>query len=868
MLLKLIKRFLFLIFGGVTLGAISTFSLYLYIEKDLPNITSVKDYQPSIPSIIFDRNGKKIREMGSENRAIVKIEDVPKKIINSFLAAEDSNFYHHFGIDPLGIARAFIANLKAGKVVQGGSTISQQVAKSFLISKERSLVRKIKDIFLAYKIEQFLTKDEILYLYLNQVYLGGGYYGIKEAFEGYFGKRLEEVTIAESAMVAGLLVAPSRYSPYSNPKYAYMRQGYVLTRLLADNLITQEEFDSAKNESIKYHKKKKTNQVGAHFVEFIRKEVVSRLGEERLLRGGLKIITTLDYNLQNISEQAIDNGVLEIDRRQGYTGALGNLETNVEQEDFISKSQAKFKEDHSKFFVIDGTYNRKLELDSLFDDPSILYGDREFISYIKNSEFHKAYVTEVDDTKGVAFVNFLGLSGFIALDDMSWAKMRNLQTSTYWKQPLRNVSEILKKGDVVLVKYISDSVSGLELVNKELKEYILKKSEPYLQFQLFQKPEVQAASITLDPQTGEVYSMVGGNKFNPSYFNRAIQSKRQPGSALKPFVYAHALENGYTNSTILYDTPESLSAGVSDFNWKPRNYDGKYMGPITLRRSLELSRNVPTIKLASELGVDNFIEYLNRIGLQGDYKNDLSTTLGSGAISLENLTLGYSIFVNGGTKKKSKYLLSITDYLGNNYKEEFKDLISNLDTNNENNVLGDIDSVTDVMASDIPLDNVYDIKNSYLMRKLLQGVIQNGTGKKARNISPSLGGKTGTTSDYIDAWFIGFSSRLVTGVWVGFDDNKTLGWPESGSKAALPIWIDIMKSGINLYPDNEVTLPLGMVNVLIDRDSGRLASANTVDPILEIYVEGTEPGSSNFNQLEETNQKNGASTEDDFYDLR
>ena len=289
-----LKRIFYLVSALSFLGFVAIISLYLYVEKDLPtNHIKLRIIKSSIPSIIYDRHGKKLREMGSENRAIVQIKNVPKRIINSFLAAEDSNFYNHIGIDPLGIARAFIANLKAGRVVQGGSTISQQVAKSFLISKERSIVRKIKDIFLAYKIEQFLTKDEILYLYLNQVYLGGGYYGIKEAFQGYFGKTLEDVTIAESAMVAGLLVAPSRYSPYANPKYAYRRQGYVLSRLLADGLISKEEFDNAKNESIKYHKRKKSSYVGHHFIELIRKEVVKRLGEERLLRGGLKIITTM-----------------------------------------------------------------------------------------------------------------------------------------------------------------------------------------------------------------------------------------------------------------------------------------------------------------------------------------------------------------------------------------------------------------------------------------------------------------------------------------------------------------------------------------------------------------------------------------------
>jgi len=865
--MNLFKKLFFVFIFCFFLGASGLVGLYLYIEKDLPKITSVEDYQPSMPSVIYDRNGNKLKEMGSENRAIVKIENVPKRIINSFLAAEDSNFYSHIGIDPLGIARAFIANLKAGRVVQGGSTISQQVAKSFLISKERSIIRKIKDIFLAYKIEQFLTKDEILFLYLNQVYLGGGYYGIKEAFQGYFGKELSEVTIAESAMVAGLLVAPSRYSPYSNPKYAYMRQKYVLSRLLADNLISEEEFNQASNESIKYHKRKRVRSLGSYFIEFIRKEVVDRLGEDRLLRGGLKIYTTMDSSLQKASESAVNAGVLEIDKRQGFEGPIKNLSSNNEKEKFILNEKTEFKEEFSNYFVIDNEFNRKLELENLFEPGENLMTNNDFINFLKGDKYFKVYVTKIDDINGLVFVNFLGLEGFIPLDDLKWAKGRKLQTSTYWKQPLKRISEILNIGDVVHVKYVANSIDGL-LVDKVLGKTLSEMSQPFLQFSLFQKPLVQASSITIEPYSGEVLSMVGGHKYYPSFFNRAVQSKRQPGSALKPFVYALALENGYTNASILYDTPESLSAGVSDFNWKPRNYDGKYMGPITLRRSLELSRNVPTIKLASELGIESFINFLNKIGLEGDYNNDLSTSLGSGAVSLEKLTLGYSLFVNGGQKKSTKFLIDVKDYLGNDYRETFKDLIVDKDDEINLDEIAEIKVFPTAEAQAQNKTSVFDRRNSYLMRSLLQGVIQNGTGKKARGLARSLGGKTGTTSDYIDAWFIGFSSRLVTGVWVGFDNNKTLGWPESGSKAALPIWIDIMKEGVKSYPDKEIPLPAGIVNVAIDRDSGKIASSSTDDPFFEVFVEGTVPSFSDSGDLGDSSPQIKSISDEEFYDLR
>ena len=850
--------------GGLALVA----SLYIYVEKDLPKINSVKDYEPNIPSIIYDRNGVKLRELGKENRSIVKIADVPNRIINSFLAAEDSNFYHHIGIDPLGIARAFIANLKAGRVVQGGSTISQQVAKSFLKSKERSIIRKIKDIFLAYKIEQRLSKSEILFLYLNQVYLGGGYYGIKEAFRGYFGKDLDEVSIAESAMVAGLLVAPSRYSPYSNPKYAYRRQKYVLNRLLADKLISKNEYEDAISESIRYQKRKKREQVGSHFVEFIRKEIVNRLGEDKMLRGGLKVYTTMDSALQIASEKAINDGVLEIDRRQGFVGVRENLSSEEELNDFIQKTQKKFVDKFSEFFVIDKDFRRRLELDSLFEDKLNLLNDQRFISSLEKGNSFKACVTEIKDEEGIVFVNFLGLDGFFTIQDIEWARNRDLKTTKNWKQPLKVISEVLKIGDVIDVVYVGNSLKGLE-VNETLRSFLKDQARPFIQLSMFQKPLVQSASITIDPNSGEVYSMVGGNKFFPGYFNRAMQSKRQPGSALKPFVYALALKNGFTNASILYDTPESLSAGVSDFNWKPRNYDGKYMGLITLRKSLELSRNVPTIKLVSKIGVENFISFLNSIGLDGDYNNDLSTSLGSGAISLEKLTLGYSIFVNGGKRKKSKFLLKVTDHHENDYAEIFKDILyKNDDGVIELDAFSDFKLPNDANDQSKNDDIVFDPKNSFLMKSLLQGVIKSGTGKKAKSLGGSLGGKTGTTSDYIDAWFIGFSSKLVTGVWVGFDDNKTLGWPESGSKAALPIWMDIMRNGLKRYPEKDNPLPEGIVNVLIDKETGRLASSGSSNPYFEIFIEGTEPGSSNSGALEVDSREKQPVVDDEFYDLR
>jgi penicillin-binding protein 1A len=817
------KLLILIVFLSFSLVA-SLVSGYLVIEKQIPEINSVSDYSPSLPTKIYDRNGVLLRKLGTEEREIVAIDRVPKKVLNAFLAAEDSSFYEHSGVDLFGIARAFIANLKAGKVVQGGSTITQQVAKSFLDNKERSIIRKLKDIVLASKLEKKLTKDEILFLYLNQVYLGGGYYGIKAAFKGYFGKELSEVTHAEAAMVAGLLVAPSKYSPYRNPKYAYLRQGYVLKRLFENGMITKGEHDEAKEENIKYNIKHASKEISFHFEEKIRQELLKVFSMNEILRMGLEVVTTLDSRLQQKAQQAVDMGVVEIDKRQGFDREGVEKIPQESFESYIDKNFKKALKAESNFFSInkenfERDYENKFE-SKLIDNDSDSYKEALNIvqGHILKNRLNKGLVVEVNDE--FAAINVSGVKGEIYLEKLNWAKSRLVDSKPQWRSSPDTIKEVLEVGMIV-------DVSVSELNNT-------------LNFTLFQTPKVQGAVVAIDPNSNHVLAMVGGSTYINSHFNRALQSVRQPGSAFKPFVYAAGIKHGFTPGTLLIDSPESLNAGDHSIHWKPRNYDGKYLGPITLRTSLEKSRNVTTIKLAKKMGVKFLGKFLSELDFDIADKKDLSIVLGSRGLTLFSLVKKYSHFVTENVPEDAEYFISVKDSNGLDLSDKFlkkvSEPINQLELSNTSNerINNEIENEKKIGLSD---------QERYIIRNLLRGVIQNGTGRKAKSLSKLIGGKTGTTSDYIDAWFVGFSNNLVLGVWTGFDENTSMGYGESGGKAALPIWIDVMKSHLSLFgEEQDDEAPEGIVNVLINKETGKLAELSTSNPFLEAFVEGTEPG--------------------------
>jgi penicillin-binding protein 1A len=906
---------------GIIAGVVGT-SILIYFSFGLPQISTLNDYNPAVPSKILSKDGTVLVELGRENREVSDFKEIPKRVVDAFLSAEDDSFYEHTGVDYMGVLRALFANLRAGRVVQGGSTITQQVAKSLLLSRERSISRKIKDFLLAQKIEEKFSKEEILYLYLNQVYLGGGYYGVKSAFRGYFDKELGEATIAEASMVAGLLVAPGKYSPYINPKRARIRQQYVLKRMNATGKITKEEYENAIKEQIKFRIRKASPFKAGHFTDWVRQRVVALVGEEAFLTQGYTVQTTLNYQLQEVAEKQVEKTVKDVDKRQGFKGVKENI-AQEKREEFRQTFLEKFYKSESNYFTIDSANQKVYEISlspeelmgmaSFRDEFRKVVKNKRFVAgthpesvfkeYLKKGETYSALVTSIDDWARIVYVDIGGVSGIIPYDGFRWAHERKISENREFYPYITKPSTILKIGDLVSVEFVKNNQKLINHSFKGFRDYVLKRSpkvkkeilsQRYAQFILDQQPDAQGALVSLSPSSGEMVSLVGGVDFAKSQFNRALQSKRQPGSAFKPILFAAALENGYTPATIIIDSPETLGGVDESLNWKPRNYDGKFKGPVTFRNSLEQSRNVPTIKIASELGVKTVLDFVERIGLNAKLDEDLSLALGSFGVTLLDIVSTYGIFPNGGQKVTPKTIISITDRFGNAvaFDESYEDLKSKLSTDKEEKLKKEeeisekpveektTDEIKDESAEPAVKEEkknpfllalggnqVYDPRLSYLMTNILRGVVLHGTGRRARSVSSFLGGKTGTTNNYVDAWFIGFSQNLVTGVWTGFDENQTLGWGETGAKAALPIWAEFMREGIKKYGEYDFRPPLGIVNVFIDKDTGRPTSSGAEGSFLEAFVEGTEPGSE---PLTDTNDQEDAVNgpileEDDFY---
>ncbi|MFT6068641.1 MAG: penicillin-binding protein 1A [Bacteriovoracaceae bacterium] len=911
----LYKAFGVLVALGV-IGGVFGVSIIVYFSFTLPKISSLNDYAPPITTQILSKDGTVLANLSKEKREIVELDDVPPLIIDAFLSAEDSQFYEHQGVDYLGVARAMVANIKAGKVVQGGSTITQQVAKSLLLSHERSFTRKIKDFLLAQRIEKKLSKKEILYLYLNQVYLGGGYYGVKTAFKGYFGKELSEATVAEAAMVAGLLVAPGKYSPYINPSRAKTRQGYVLSRMKANQKISEEDYKQAIEEKIKYRLRKSSYFKAGYFTDWVRQRIIEKVGEKNFLENGFRVVTTLDWELQKIAEKEIQEGAKAIDKRQGFKGPLSHLDSDEAMREFFKKQREEHYSDNSNFFEVGEDYNKVFELN--FDPNEInaveervnsikekvsykrfepgYSKDDPFLQQIKEDENYKAVVLKVLDPERVVIVSIAGVTALMGYEQFNWAHERIIQEERHFYPYVTRPSTILKRGDVVLVKVLKKKVSLQETMTKASfdkrlkshKDYKVIKKEKYLLCLLDQEPDAQAALVSITPSNGEIISFVGGYDFGKSQFNRAIQSQRQPGSSFKPLLFAAGLENGYTPATIIIDSPEALGGYDASLNWKPRNYDGKFKGPITFRNSLEQSRNIPTIKIAEKLGVEKVVDFVDRIGFKASLDKDLSLALGSFGVTLMDMVTTYGIFPNGGRLIKAKSILSVTDRYGETYLFEQDEIPAEKKPEEEEVVV--VQPTPEVTPDLVVAEGeeakteepkikvnpfleglgpvqVYDERLAYIMSNILKGVVLNGTGRGAKSVSHYLGGKTGTTNSYVDAWFTGFSSNVVTGVWTGFDDNKTLGWGETGAKSALPIWKNYMAAALKRFGEHDFKPPLGIVNVLIDKDTGRVSKASNSRSFMEAFVEGTEPGRQEEEKLdtEGSNQNTQFFEEDDYY---
>lgn len=886
------------------IGGVFLLGIVIYISYDLPQLNSLSDYSPPIPSKIYSKDGFLLMELSREKRELATIEEIPQKVIDTFLAAEDDNFYNHTGIDYKGIMRAMLINIKAGRIVQGASTITQQVAKSLLLSNERTFTRKIKDLILAKKIEEKLSKEEILFLYLNQVYLGGGYYGVKSAFRGYFDKELSEATTAEMALVAGLLVAPGKYSPYVNPDMAKKRQRYVLGRLYKTEKISKEEYDAAIAEPIKIQIRKGTPFKAGYFTDWIRQRLIKHFGKEDFLTNGYEVVTTLDWSLQEKAEVEVLNGVKEMDKRQGYKGVLGHLDSKEEINEFISKQRDEvyMKASNYLIFRADGTTEKEFQP---LDDEYLQLVEREteifsetkirgkvflelgnaaelnkkFLEFVDFSTSVKAVVTKVSNLQRAIYANYAGMKILIPYENFKWAHERKIQEERHYWGYLTRPETVFKPGDIILVKIDNKSVSPMNYIwsdfkkaygsNKDLMAEI--KKQKFHLGHLEQEPDAQGALLSISPQTGEIISMVGGSDFSKSQFNRVVQSNRQPGSAFKPLIFAAGLESNYTPSSILLDSPAALGGVDSSLSWKPRNYDGKFKGTMTFRRALETSRNIPTIKLTQDIGVEKIVNFVDRLGVKASLPPDLSVSLGSFGLNLLDIVGMYSIFPNGGRKTKLKSILSIKDRYGRVHhitsddeateedkdkstdgdkalvpSEELATAKAKVEEPKLDETLDEEDEVVNENPYLATLDEnqVYDARLAYIMSNLLKGVIKRGTGRGTSDISSYIGGKTGTTNNYVDSWFIGFSPKVVTGVWTGFDNNQTLGFGETGAKSALPIWRSYMKLAIRKFGDTDFPIPSGIVNIAVNPDTGMLYQDGP-KRLVEAFVDGTGPGSEN-----------------------
>lgn len=751
----LLAAFIFTVISGV----IGVVGVYFYLSKNLPKIATLKDYRPPVITTVFSDDNRKIAEFFKERRIVIPLSQMSPMLKNAFIAAEDARFYNHKGIDVLSIIRAFFKNIEAGAIVQGGSTITQQVAKSFFLTPQKSYVRKIKEAILAYRIDRKFTKEEILFLYLNQIYLGHGAYGVEAASENYFGKSAQGLNLAECAILAGLPQAPSRYSPFRHPQRAKQRQIYVLNRMVGEGYITNLQTTEAINRvlDIKPRRNLYIEEVPV-YTEHIRRYIAKTYGNDILYEGGLKIYAAVNVEMQKIARQEIENGLNALDKRQGYRGPIEHLPPEA------IESFSKALQD---------------ELD---------------MSPLEDGRIANGVVIEVNDKNNTVTVRMGKALGVIRIDDMRWARKPNLEVA-YYEARVNHPGEVLKVGDVIQVR---------------VKQKIFNTDRWWLALE--QTPKVQAALLCIESETGYVKVMLGGRDFRESQFNRAVQSRRQPGSAFKPIIYASALDKGFTPATTIIDSPIVYQDINHDFTWKPKNYKEKFYGPTLFRDALAKSRNVVTIKILKDVGIDYAIDYARKLGITSNLNRDLSIALGSSGVSLLELVRAYSVFNNLGYLVNPVFITKILDRDGNVIEE-----------------------------AELVREKVIEESTAYIMTSLLEGVVKHGTGRRVLALKRPVAGKTGTTNNLHDAWFAGYSPRYTTGTWVGFDDENSLGKGETGSRAASPIWLGFMQKILAGKSVRVFQVPEGVVFSNIDAETGFLPIPESKKTIFECFKEGTVP---------------------------
>jgi penicillin-binding protein 1A len=837
--------------GGTLFAMLAAVGVYWHFSRGLPQIISVADYRPlgvtrvlSLP----DPQTKEPVEMGEfykERRYLIPYEKMPENLIRAFISAEDDKFFEHPGINVISIIRAGIANFKAGHVVQGGSTITQQVAKSLLLTPERSFDRKIKEVILASRIERNLTKQQILYLYLNQIYLGHGAYGVQAASRTYFRKDVSKITLAEAALLAGMPQAPGKYSPLLNPKRAKERQLYVLRRMVENKFVTQSQMTEAAALPLKIFRDEDLNyKYTPYYVEHIRRYLVEKYGEKAVYEDGLTITIPTTPELALTARRSVRDGLLAVDKRIGYRGPIRHLKSQDEIEKFLEDQRIKLIEKRTGFrlFLPDG------RMDPI--EAMHFAGIQSDTELLTPGELYEAVITSFDNTRKIARVMIGAIKAELPIEKMRWARpVKDDKNPQAYRPDPSLPSKIFDKGDVILV-----SISTAPDADHS------KGGSQTLQVALEQEPQVQGALFSMEVQTGYVLGMVGGYDFNKSEFNRATQAMRQPGSAFKPIIYSCALEKGFTPASIIVDSPIVFKDSEGSSTWKPNNYESKFYGDTTFRQALIKSRNIPTVKLVQAVQVPNLIQYAKRIGMNAQFAPDLSISLGSASITLMELTRTFALFPRLGRKVTPIFITRVTDRDGRVLEENAPQPIPSslpnpavlaknapevVSSGTPGESLTRDGTLTPIAFPSYPLaddpDQVLDPRVAFVMTNLMKEVVNYGTGHDAKSLARPTAGKTGTTNESIDTWFMGFTPYVVSGAWVGFDGQKSIGSTETGAKVALPIWLNFMKEAVKHYPENDFTIPPGVVFASIDPATGRLALPNSSTAIKEAFIEGTAP---------------------------
>jgi penicillin-binding protein 1A len=794
-----------------TVSAVALAGLYVYLNPQLPSIEGLSDVRLQVPLRIYSSDGSLLGEFGEKRRSPKSLDEIPARLSQAFLSAEDDRFFEHPGVDYQGILRAAFNLISTGERGQGGSTITMQLARNFYLSSEKTYVRKLSEIFLALKIERELSKEKILELYLNKIYLGNRSYGVAAAAQVYYGTTLEELTLPQIAMIAGLPKAPSRYNPIINPERALTRRNYVLSRMNELGYITDDEFAMARETPVSAILHRGNVEVQAPYInEMVRLEIVDQFGDEAYTRG-LRVYTTVQDRLQEAANDSLWNGLVDYDRRHGYRGVIRHVEVLADEPVDDLYLNIKDERSYGKFEPAIVTAIATVAV------PTAATAGGETQAVTAEGEAQPAATNE--QQANIAFRN--GDKAVLTLSGLSWAKPY-ISVNRTGNAP-KSVDEVLKPGDVI---WVTQNKEGM--------------------WELGQVPEVQGALVSIAPNDGAIRALIGGFDFQHSKFNRAVQAKRQAGSGFKPFIYSSALAKSFTPATLINDAPVVFEDDALEASWRPENYSGRFFGPTRLRMALYKSRNLVSIRILNSVGIRHATRFVSRFGFdENEVPHDLSLALGSAEVSPLQQARGYAVFANGGYLVDPYVIQRIEDADGT-VLYEADPVVACVPCVLADRRLQqrDVAEAEDSLGK-LPkqAEQTLEPRLVYQMNSILQDVITKGTGVRARSLGRSdIAGKTGTTNDQRDAWFNGYNPDLVAVTWVGFDQLKPLGSKETGSSAALPLWIEFMGTALAGKPEKQLKRPKGLVTVKINAETGELATDQDKDTIFEIFRSENAPG--------------------------